>query len=72
MTELNLDVTTDGKRYGNLINASPFSIDPRLGLEMGYNNVFFLRGGIGNFQRVLNDNDTTNTKNELYFNLLLV
>ncbi|MBK6331889.1 MAG: PorV/PorQ family protein [Bacteroidetes bacterium] len=67
LTELNLDVTTDGKRYGNLINASPFSIDPRLGLEMGYNNVFFLRGGIGNFQRVLNDNDTTNTKKRTLF-----
>lgn len=67
LAEANLDITTDGKRYGNLINANPFSIDPRLGLEMGYNNVFYLRGGIGNFQRVLNDNDTTNTKKRTMF-----
>ncbi len=67
LAEANLDITTDGKRYGNLINADPFSIDPRLGLEMGYNNVFYLRGGIGNFQRVLNDNDTTNTKKRTMF-----
>lgn len=67
LAELNMDVTTDGKRYGNLINLKPFSVDPRLGLEMGYNNIFFLRGGIGNFQRVLNDNDTTNTQKRLMF-----
>lgn len=67
LAELNLDITTDGKRYGNLINAKPFSIDPRLGLEMGYSNLFFLRGGIGNFQRVLNDNDTTNTQKRTMF-----
>lgn len=67
LAEANLDITTDGKRYGNLINANPFSVDPRLGLEMGYSNVFFLRGGIGNFQRVLNDNDTLNLKKRTMF-----
>lgn len=67
LAEANLDITSDGKRYGNLINIKPFSIDPRIGMEMGYNNVFFLRGGLGNFQRVLNDNDTTNTKKRTMF-----
>ncbi len=67
LAEANLDITSDGKRYGNLINVKPFSIDPRIGMEMGYNNVFFLRGGLGNFQRVLNDNDTTNTKKRTMF-----
>lgn len=67
LAEGNLDITTDGKRYGNLINIDPLSIDPKLGLEFGYNNLFYLRGGIGNFQRVLDDNDTTNTAKRTMF-----
>ena len=67
LVETNLDITTDGKRYGNLININPLSIDPRLGLEFGYNNLFYLRGGLGNFQRVLADDDTTNTKKRTMF-----
>ncbi len=67
LIEANLDMTTDGKRYGNLVNAGPISIDPRLGLELGYSNLFYLRGGLGNFQRVLNDNDTTNTQKRTLF-----
>jgi hypothetical protein len=61
LVEANTDVTTDGSRYGNLINLNPVSIDPRLGLEFGYNKLFYVRAGVGNFQRVLNDDDTTNT-----------
>jgi hypothetical protein len=62
LMEANLDITTDGKRYGNLINANPFGIDPRIGVEFGYNSLFYVRAGVGNFQRVLSDVDTTNTK----------
>lgn len=61
LAELNFDVTTDGKRYANLINADPFSIDPRVGAELNYNNKIFLRTGVGQFQRVLTDDDTTGT-----------
>lgn len=67
LAETNLDITTDGKRYGNLININPLSIDPRMGVELGYNQLFYIRGGIGNFQRVLDDNDTTNTKKRTMF-----
>jgi len=67
LVETNLDITTDGKRYGNLVNLNPLSIDPRLGVEFGYNNLFFFRGGLGNFQRVLDDNDTTNTDKRTMF-----
>lgn len=62
-----MDITTDGKRYGNLINLKPFSIDPRLGLELGYNHLFYLRGGIGNFQRILDDKDTNNVQKVTLF-----
>jgi len=57
--EANLDITTDGNRYANLINVKPFSVDPRLGAEVNYNNKVFLRTGIGQFQRVSTDADTT-------------
>jgi hypothetical protein len=67
MAEVNTDITTDGRRYGNLINANPFSIDPKVGLEFGYNNLFFVRAGVGGFQRVLTDDDTTYTKKRLMF-----
>jgi hypothetical protein len=67
LAELNLDVTTDGKRYGNLINAKPFSVDPRVGAELSYSRLLYLRAGLGNFQRILDDKDTTNTKKTTLF-----
>ncbi len=54
--ELNLDLTTDGKR-NVLIPMKPFSLDPHFGLEAGYNQLVFLRAGIGNFQRATSDLD---------------
>lgn len=47
--ELNLDITTDGKR-NVLIKSDPFSIDPHLGMEIGFKKFIFLRAGIGNIQ----------------------
>jgi len=51
LTELDLDLTFDGKR-NTLIFSNPMSIDPHMGLEFGFKNIAFLRGGIGNIQRV--------------------
>ncbi len=48
-TELNLKNTFDGKR-NTLIKSDPVSIDPSFGIEATYNDVIYLRGGIGNFQ----------------------
>ncbi|MCB0630412.1 MAG: PorV/PorQ family protein [Saprospiraceae bacterium] len=50
--ELNLVITTDGKR-NTLISADPFSIDPAFGLEYDYKGVVFLRGGLSQFQQEL-------------------
>lgn len=47
--EINFDATTDGKR-NVLISAKPFSIDPRMGLELGLWNLVFIRAGVGNIQ----------------------
>ena len=61
LAEANLDLTFDGQR-NTLISANPVSADPKLGLELNVNNVFFLRAGINNFQRALADEDTLNQK----------
>jgi hypothetical protein len=61
LAELNSDFTFDGRR--NTVVASDFvSLDPKLGLEASWKNVFFVRGGINNFQKALDDNDSSNVK----------
>ncbi len=49
-------ITTDGRR-NVLIPGDPFSIEPAAGLELSYNNIVFLRGGIGTFQRYYMPNE---------------
>ncbi len=61
LAEAGVDVTTDGKR-NTLVSTKLISFDPKLGLEGSYKNTIFLRAGIGNFQRVLDDRDTANQK----------
>lgn len=61
LTEVNLDLTFDGKR-NVLVSADPVSVDPRIGLELGYKQLIFLRTGIYNFQQALADGDTLNQK----------
>ena len=46
-----LETTTDGQR-NTPISTKSVSIDPRLGLELGYKNLVFLRGGAGNYQKI--------------------
>lgn len=36
----------------DIISTSALSIDPALGLEFGYLNLVYLRGGVGNFQQI--------------------
>ncbi len=61
LAEADLDITFDGKR-DEVISTNPVSIDPKLGLELSYGNVFFVRAGINNFQKVIDDSDTTNQR----------
>ena len=53
MAELDWELTTDGKR-NTLISAKKVSMDPRLGVELGLWHIFYIRGGVNNFQKVLN------------------
>ena len=60
-TEVNLDLTFDGKR-NVLISTMPLNVDPRVGMELGYRDLIFGRLGVYNFQKGLKDGDSTNTK----------
>jgi hypothetical protein len=51
LTEVNFMMTTDGQR-NSIISGKVFNIDPSFGFEASYKNTVFLRGGVGNFQRV--------------------
>ena len=53
LVAVDLETTTDGQR-GTPISTKAVSVDPRLGLELGYKNLVFLRGGAGNYQKIAN------------------
>jgi hypothetical protein len=54
LPEFNFDMTTDGKR-NVLLKTNSVSIDPRFGLELNYNRIVYLRGGVGNIQKSTDD-----------------
>ena len=45
VAEGDIDITTDGQR-NTILATKAVSIDPRLGLELGYSNTIFVRGGL--------------------------
>lgn len=55
--ELNLINTFDGKR-NTVIKTPVWSMEPAVGTEIGFKGFIFLRGGIGNIQKQLNDKAT--------------
>jgi hypothetical protein len=59
-TALDLDITFDGKRNVP-VKTELLSIDPKLGLELCYDNLIYLRGGVGNIQTVKNIDASTAT-----------
>jgi hypothetical protein len=61
LAEANLDLTFDGRR-NTVVSTEVVSVDPKIGLEVAWKNVFFVRAGINNFQRALDDEDITNEK----------
>ena len=62
--EADAGVATDGQR-NVLVSAKAFNLDPRFGFELEYEKNIWLRGGIGNFQRLKNEIDPS--KKELNF-----
>lgn len=52
--EVNLINTFDGKR-NTVIKTNLWSMEPAFGLEIGYKGFVYLRGGLGNIQKQLDD-----------------
>ena len=46
-----LETTTDGQR-NTLVSSKAASVNPSVGVEVGYKNLVFLRGGAGNYQKI--------------------
>ena len=57
---VDLDFTFDGKRNVP-IKSDVVSIDPKAGLEIGYDDFIFLRGGVANVQTIKNIDASTST-----------
>jgi hypothetical protein len=55
--EVNFINTFDGKR-NTVVKTGLWSMEPALGAEVGYKGFVYIRGGIGNIQKQLNDNAT--------------
>ena len=55
--ELNLINTFDGQR-NTVVQTNLWSMEPAFGVEIGYKGFVFIRGGIGNFQKQLNERAT--------------
>jgi len=51
--EIDFEMTTDGKR-NTLISTKKISMDPRIGVELGLWKYVYIRGGVNNFQKMLN------------------
>ena len=51
--EIDWEMTTDGER-NTLISTKKISMDPRIGMELGLWKIFYIRGGVNNFQKLLN------------------
>jgi len=63
---VDLDINFDGKR-NTLIKSDPISIDPKLGVEFGFKDIVFVRGGIRNIQEKTDFGDQTSISIEPNF-----
>jgi len=61
LAAIDLEMTTDGQR-NTLVSSKAVSIDPRAGLEVGYKNLVFLRGGVSNVQKIKDFTGSENWK----------
>lgn len=57
---IDLDITFDGKRNVP-VKTNVMSIDPKIGVEFGYDDFIFLRAGLGNIQTIKNIDASTST-----------
>lgn len=55
--EINVDITTDGRR-NTLIRSGVVSIDPKVGIQVGFKNIVCIRAGVTNLQYVKDFDDS--------------
>ncbi len=53
-----LDVNVRFAQTNDIISTSSFSFSPAFGFELGYSNLVALRGGVGNFQKIKQFDDS--------------
>lgn len=63
-----IDFTFDGKR-NTLLKSNVVSLDPHLGLEVGYKKIVAVRAGIGNYQKIPDFDGTQYSSVQLNFGL---
>jgi hypothetical protein len=61
LAEIDANLSTDGRKAA-ILGGKSLSIEPSFGVELGYASKVFLRMGIGNLQRILNEVNTSQTK----------
>jgi hypothetical protein len=54
LTEIDINASTNGTKAGLLASKS-LSLDPSMGVELGFIKTVYLRFGVGNLQRILNE-----------------
>lgn len=54
LAEMDINVSTNGTKSG-ILSGKNIAVDPTIGVEVGYRKKVFLRAGIGNIQRVINE-----------------
>lgn len=59
-----MNFTTDGKR-NVMFKADPVSMNPSFGLEIHYNEIIYLRAGIGDYQQYSTTSEQTTTSMQL-------
>ena len=65
LSELGFDLFFDGQR-NSLISSKTLTIDPHIGLELGFKNILFLRAGVGNLQEEETFDPTQSGKNTTF------
>lgn len=66
LASADLVFTFDGRR-NVLVKSKAVSIEPQVGLELDYQDKYYLRMGVGNFQRVKEFSALENLTNETYW-----
>ena len=66
--EADLRLSSDGTKAG-ILSGDRLGLDPTFGVEVGYDELAYLRFGLGNMQNIINEVNSANTKFSLQPNI---